>query len=432
MAELTMGVGEDIYELVKRLFPIHRSITGKGFRESLRIIKEYLPEIEIGSIRSGERCFDWTVPEEWDIEEAYIEELPSGKRVVDIRDNNLHIVSYSEPFEGILTFEELEKHLHYREDLPDAIPYVTSYYHRTWGFCLSYNQFKSLDRSKKYRVVIRSSLFKGELNWGEVYIPGNTDKEVVFSTYLCHPSMANNELSGPALCTFLGRYIKSKERRKLSYRILFLPETIGSICYISRNLKRLKEKVIAGFVVTCVGDDREFSYLPSRYGNTLADKLALNILEHHTSGFKRYSFLDRGSDERQYCSPGVDLPFCSVMRSKYGEYLEYHTSLDNLELVSPSGLEGSYDIYTKMIDVLENNSVYVTTTLCEPQMSRRNLYHKISHLGWSGFTKLMMDFLAYADGLNDLIDIANIIGKSAYELIEVKDILLKHGLLREL
>ena len=425
------SVGKDMYDLMKRLFPINRSITGKGFRYSLRLIKEYLPDLEIKSIKSGEKCFDWVVPPEWDVEEAYIEEYPSGKRIIDFKENNLHLVSYSVAVDKVLSFEELDKHLYYRKDLPDAIPYVTSYYAPNWGFCLSYNQYKKLNRNAKYRVVIKSCHFPGELNYGELIIPGETEKEIFFSTYLCHPSMANNELSGPVLATFLARWVKEKKNRRFTYRFIFIPETIGSICYLSRNLQVLKERVIAGFNLTCVGDEGEFSYLPSRYGDTLADKVALNILNYCIGKYKKYSFLDRGSDERQYCSPGVDLPVCLVMKSKFGTYKEYHTSLDNLNFVTPKGLQESFEVYTKIIDVLENNRIYKTTVLCEPQMGRRGLYHQISYRGKSDLVRTLMDFLVYADGKNDLIDIANILRRCAYGLIEVVNILEEHNLIKE-
>jgi aminopeptidase-like protein/aminoglycoside N3'-acetyltransferase len=428
------SLGQEMHDLARRLFPINRSITGKGFRKSLEIIKEYLPDLQIRSIKSGEKCFNWTVPLEWDIEEAYIEEYPSGKKIVDFKENNLHVVNYSISVDKILSFEELENHLYYRKDLPEAIPYVTSYYHPTWGFCISYNQYKTLDKTKKFHVVIRSKHFQGELNYAELIIPGKSDKEVFFSTYLCHPSLANDNLSGPVLATFLAKYLKQKQERRYTYRFVFIPETIGSICYLSRNLKHLKEKTIAGYVLTCVGDEGEFSYLPSRYGNTLADKVALNLLNYDSSvngKFKKYTYLDRGSDERQYCAPDIDLPVCLVMKSKFGEYKEYHTSLDNLDFVTPKGLEESFNFYRKLIEVLENNKTYKVTVLCEPQMGKRGLYHKISHTGRKGFTKLLMDFLAYADGTNDLIDIANILKTSAYDLIEVANLLEKHNLIEE-
>ena len=427
-------VGKTMYELMKELFPIFRSITGEGVRETLKILKREVPELEIKAFRSGEKCFDWTVPKEWKIEEAYLLDEATGERIIDIKNNNLHVVNYSVGIEKSLTFEELEKHLHYRKDLPQAIPYVTSYYAPYWGFCLSYNQYRNLKKDRIYKAVIKAKHFDGVMNYGEIILKGEIEKEILFSTYICHPSLANDNLSGPVLAIFLAKWLKNLKKRKYTYRFVFIPETIGSICYLSRNLEILKRNVIAGFVLTCVGDEGDFSYLPSRYGNTLADKVALNLLNYDPlvkGKFKKYSFLDRGSDERQYCSPGIDLPVCLVMKSKFGEYKEYHTSLDNLNFVSPKGLGESFEFYKRVIEVLENNAYYRTTVLCEPQMSRRGLYHKISHLGRKGFTKLLMDILAYADGRNDLIDIANILKISAHSLLEPIQILQAHNLIEE-
>lgn len=424
-------VGEEIYKLAKELSPILTSISGPGLRKFLETIKSHIPQLEIGGFPSGSKCFDWTVPLEWKIDEAYIQELETGNIVVDLKNHNLHVVNYSIPVDQVLTFEELEKHLHYREDLPNAIPYITSYYSPYWGFCISYEQYKRLNRNSKYRVVIRSEHYPGYVNYGELYVPGKEDKEVVFSTYVCHPSMGNNELSGPSLTTFLAKRVLDKRgENRLSYRFLFLPETIGSICYISKNLERLKSKVIAGFVITCVGDPGKFSYIPSRYGNTLADKVALNLLDYEIVDYRRYTYLDRGSDERQYCSPGVDLPFCSITRTKYGDYKEYHTSLDDLNFITPDALEESYNFYSNIIDTLENNFVYVASQLCEPQLGKRGLYHNISDGTISDFYKIILDFLSYADGKNDLIDIANHIRKPAYRLIGVANLLKEHGLIR--
>jgi len=425
--------GKEMHQLMERLFPITRSITGEGVRQTLRILKEIVPELEIKAVKSGERCFDWVVPKEWKIEDAYLLEVETGKKVIDFKRNNLHVVNYSIGVDKTLTFDELKEHLHYREDLPDAIPYVTSYYHPYWGFCLSYNQFKELNPNSTYRAVIKAKHFDGELNYGEIVLKGETEDEILFSTYVCHPSLANDNLSGPVLAIYLAKWVKENlPKRRYTYRFVFIPETIGAICYISRNLEHLKKRVKAGYVLTCVGDEGEFSYLSSRYGNTLADKVALNLLNYDPlvgGKFKKYSYLDRGSDERQYCAPGVDLPVCLVMKSKFGEYKEYHTSLDNLEFVTPKGLQESFDFYRKLIEVLEHNRVYKTTVLCEPQMGRRGLYHKISHSGRKGFVKLLMDFLAYADGTNDLVDIADILKVSAHELIEAAKILEKHNLI---
>ncbi len=426
-----MKEGKLMFELMKKLFPINRSITGEGPRQSLKILREHIPSLEIKSVKSGEKCFDWEVPKEWHIEEAYIEETDTGKKVIDFKNHNLHVVGYSIPVDKVLTFEELDKHLFYREDLPDAIPYITSYYSPNWGFCLSYNQHKTLDKTKKYRAVIKSKHFDGELNYGEVKLKGKSDKEIFFSTYICHPSLANDNLSGPVLATYLIKYLQKKKSLNYSYRFIFIPETIGSICYLSKNLSELKEKVQAGYVLTCVGDEGKFSYLPSRNGNTLADKAALNLLNYEIKDFKKYSYLDRGSDERQYCYPGVDLPVCLVMKSKFLTFKEYHTSLDNLDFVTPKGLQESYEFYTKLIDVLENNKKYITNVLCEPQLGKRGLYHTISTGNISDKIKVLRNFLVYTDGSNDLIDIANILGKSAFELIEIKNILLKHKLIEE-
>ena len=423
--------GESMYSLLKTLFPINRSITGEGLRRTLEVIKSIIPELEIKGIRSGERCFDWEVPKEWICKEAYIEDINTGERIVDFKENNLHVVGYSIPVDKIMSFDELKKHLFYREDLPDAIPYVTSYYKPFWGFCISYNQFKKLDRKSKYRVVIKSKFVDGELYYGELLLKGKEDKEVLFSTYICHPSLANDNLSGTVVCTFLAKYLRNKNRR-FTYRFILVPETIGSICYISRNLQSLKERVIAGFVVTCVGDEGAFSYIPSRYGNTFADKVALAIFKNCVGNFKQYTYLDRGSDERQYCWPGVDLPVCSITKTKYGEFCEYHTSLDNLSFVTPKGLEESLLLYIKIVEVIENNYIYKTTVMCEPFMSKRNLYPAIS--SWNAkydYSKLLLNILAYSDGTNDLIDLSNILGVCPLELIEPINVLVKEKLLKK-
>jgi aminopeptidase-like protein len=424
------NTGNKMYELIKELFPINRSLSGEGVRETLRILKRENPELNIHEIKSGTQVFDWTVPKEWNCKEAYII-TPDGRKICDYNENNLHLIQYSVPFEGEVDLDELQKHLYSLPKLPDAIPYVTSYYKERWGFCISENERKKL-KPGKYKVVIKSELKDGVLNYADIVIPGKSDKEIMFSTYICHPSMANNELSGPALATFLAKYVKNLDNH-YTYRFIFAPETIGSLIYLSKHLNHLKEKVIAGFILTCVGDERAYSYMPSRYGNTLADKAALNILEYDIKDYEKYSFLQRGSDERQYCAPGVDLPVCSVMRSKYAEYPEYHTSLDNLELVTPKGLEESFNIYKKIIDVLENNFYYKVTVLGEPQLGKRDLYPDTCTPDTDyDLAFLYRNFLTYADGKNDLIDIANIIGISADRLIDITKLFEKHKLVEKL
>lgn len=423
--------GNQMYELCKELFPINRSLSGEGVRETLRILQRENPEIEIYSIKSGTEVFDWTVPDEWNCKEAYII-TPDGKKICDYSVNNLHLVQYSTPQEIEIDLDKLQEHLYSLPELPEAIPYVTSYYKPRWGFCISHKERQNL-KPGKYKVVIKSELKKGVLNYADLVIPGESEDEIFFSTYICHPSMANNELSGPALATFLAKYIKSLDKRRYTYRFVFAPETIGSLIYLSRHLEHLKKRVKAGFILTCVGDDRNYSYLASRYGNTLADKVAINVLKYEIGTFKEYSYLQRGSDERQYCAPGVDLPVCSVMRTKYNEFPEYHTSLDNLDLISPKGLQGSFDVYTKIIDILENNFYFKTTTIGEPQLGKRGLYPSMTtnHTDYSE-AFLYRNFLAYADGTNDLIDIANIINVSAHTLIPVVQKLKSHGLISQL
>ena len=294
---------------------------------------------------------------------------------------------------------------------------------------------KKLKKKKgNYYVKIDSKFTNGKFNYGEIIIPGKKKNEIFFSTYICHPSMANNELSGTALLISLIQYVLLNKKRNLTYRFVFIPETIGSIIYLFKNLNKLKRNVLAGFNATCVGDNKTFSFLPSKYGNTIADKLAKNILEYNTTKKKYYSFLDRGSDERQYCSPGINLPMVSIMRSKYGTYREYHTSLDNLNFVSEEGLEGSYEIHKKCIDVLEKNKKYKSTTTCEPHLSSRNLYHEISNINFykknKGQIKTILDFIIYADGTNDIIDIANILKISAHKLIPIIDLLILKKLIK--
>jgi aminopeptidase-like protein len=420
--------GNSMYDLMTRLFPICRSITGHGVRETLSVLKETLPALTVHEVATGTKVFDWEIPKEWNVRDAYILD-PEGRKIVDFRHNNLHLVGYSIPVDQEITLEELQQHVYSLEDQPDAIPYITSYYKERWGFCMSHNQRKTL-KAGTYRVVIDSTLKDGHLTYGELILPGTTDQEIFLSTYVCHPSMANNELSGVVVTTALAEWIANAPR-KYSYRIVFIPETIGSITYISRNLAAMQQNIVAGFNITCVGDDRVYSFLPSRYGDTLADKVAFNILSHKHPNFVKYSFLQRGSDERQYCSPGVDLPVVSIMRTKYGMYPEYHTSLDNLEMVSPEGLQGSFDTLKDCLELLENNRIYQINCLGEPQLGRRGLYPTLSTKETGAIVRDMMNFIAYADGTNDLIDISNITGTPVNKLYPIVDNLVKGGLLQE-
>ncbi|MBT9143696.1 MAG: putative polysaccharide biosynthesis protein with aminopeptidase-like domain protein [Dehalococcoidia bacterium] len=349
------SIGDSIYALLRRLFPINRSITGDGVRETLCIIAEELPALTIHEVPSGTQVFDWVVPREWNVRDAYVLD-PDGNKIIDFAKSNLHLVGYSIPVIRKVSLSELEEHLYSLPDQPAVIPYIISYYEERWGFCITHRRRQMITKEGEYTVVIDSELKDGYLTYGELRIPGERQEEVFFSTYICHPSMANNELSGPTVTTFLAKWLLS-QKRKYSYRIVFIPETIGSITYLSRNLDEMKRRIIAGYNVTCVGDDSCYSFLPSRQEDSLADRAALHVLKHLHPNFVRYTYLDRGSDERQYCAPGVDLPVALVMRSKYGTYPEYHTSLDDLTLVTSSGLQGAYEVLCKCVECIEADEV---------------------------------------------------------------------------
>ena len=416
-----------MYELAGRLFPICRSITGDGFRRSLDMIRQEVSGIEVFEVPSGTQVFDWTVPKEWNIRGGWIRTL-KGDTVIDFRDCNLHVLGYSLPIHRVVSREELLEHVYTQPEQPDWIPYVTSYYKERWGFCMSEHQKERLT-DEAYEVCIDSTLEDGSLTYGELILPGETADELFFSTYLCHPSMANNELSGPCVQTELIRYVSRLPRRRYTYRFVFIPETIGSITYLSRHLEAMQQHVKAGFVLSCVGDDRTYSFVSTKYADTLADRVLENVLRFHYPQYIRYSFMKRASDERQYGSAGVDLPVCAFCRSKYHEYPEYHTSADNMELISPEGLQGSLEVMVKVVNALEHNAYYQMTCKCEPQLGKRGLYPTISQKGTYSDVRAMQHFTAYADGRNDLIGISNILDIPVDVLIPIKDKLMEHHLL---
>jgi aminopeptidase-like protein len=420
-------IGNQMHDWAKDLFPICRSITGPGVRETLKYIQNILPELKIHSVPSGTKAFDWTVPDEWIIRDAFVLD-DSGNKIIDFNNSNLHVLNYSEPVDKWLELDELKPHLYSLPKQPNAIPYVTSYYQRNWGFCLTDNQRKIL-KPGQYHAVVDSELRPGVLNYGELIIPGETEREIFISTYICHPSMANNELSGPVVTTALAQWLSSLEKKHYTYRIIFIPETIGSIVYLSRNLDYLKKNVIAGFNINCVGDDRCFSFLPSRDGKTLSDKVALHVLKSLGPQFKRYTWLDRGSDERQYCAPGLDLPVVNMMRSKHGTYPEYHTSLDDLSFVTPSGLEGGLRIHQNAIKILEKNTIIKNTVLGEPQLGKRGLRPNIGEKDNLYKFKTLMDILSYSDGKMTILEIANAINESFNDIYPIVDKLVQEGLL---
>lgn len=420
-------VGKEMWGWVRDLFPICRSITGSGVRETLTYFQGLLPSLSIVSVPSGTSAMDWKVPDEWCIRDAWVEDEHGG-RIIDFQGHNLHVVGYSEPVDQWMSLDELQQHLYSLPHQPNAIPYVTSYYQRRWGFCLAHNQRLKL-KPGLYRAVIDSDLTPGVLNYGELVIPGESEEEVLLSTYVCHPSMANNELSGPVVTTAIAQWLQSLSRRRYTYRIVFIPETIGSLVYISKHLDSLKQRVIAGYIVTCIGDERCYSYLPSRNGETLSDRAAKHALRHIDNGYREYHWLDRGSDERQYCAPGVDLPIATIMRSKYGTFPEYHTSLDDLELVTPAGLQGGFSALKSAIQIIEANRRPIAEVLGEPQLGKYGLYPTISKKGAAdGRFNAITDLLTYSDGKRDLLEIADIVGAHVVDLAEVYKELRRYGL----
>lgn len=419
--------GKTMYELACELFPIPRSITGQGFRDSLEILNKTLGGgiLKFHSIKSGTKVFDWIVPDEWNAKEAYII-TPEGKKICDFKKHNLHLLNYSEAIDQEIELEELQDHLYSIEKMPDAIPYVTSYYKRRWGFCLTHNERKKLKKGK-YKVHIDAKHDKnGVLNYADFILPStqNSKDEILLSTYLCHPSMANNELSGPVVAIFLAKWLLSLKERRYNYRFVIIPETIGSIVYLSKHLEHLKKHVKAGFVLSCLGDDHAYSLIHTPKENTLSDKVALHTLKNKEN-FKAFSFLNRGSDERQYNAPLANLGIVGVCRTRYSEYEQYHTSKDDLNFISKKGLMGGLQSMQEMILNLEINAVYKNTIVCEPNLGKRGLYHTLSTVN---DIPLACNFLAYCDGENDIIDIANILNMQAYKFKELLEKIKFYGL----
>lgn len=409
--------GSEMYNQIVELFPINRSLTGEGVRNTLEYFKNILPELAIYEVPTGTKAFDWTIPNEWKVTDAYIADL-KGNRLISFKNNNLHLVGYSIPIDTIMNKSDLEEHLYSLPNQKNAIPYVTSYYSENWGFCLSQIQRDQLGQGP-FHVVIQSQLFPGSMSYGELIIHGESKQEVLLTTYVCHPSMASNELSGPVILAALARWLKNQGTLRYTYRILFLVETIGSIYYLSKHIKYLKENVIAGWVLTCLGDDRAYSYLPSRFGNTLADRVSKKVLEGIDANYIKYTWLDRGSDERQFCAPGVDLPVGSIMRSKYDEYPEYHTSLDNLDFVSPAGLQGGFLALQKAIRTIESRKCYKINVDCEPQLGKRGLYPSLSTKESVSTVYNLMNVISYLDGRFDIEEIAEMCQISINETEEI-------------
>ncbi|MBQ0027600.1 MAG: DUF4910 domain-containing protein [Lachnospiraceae bacterium] len=437
--------GERMYEFTGKIFPYTRSLTGQGVRDTLKDIEEYIsvpfenedgtttdkgsmPKLKIADIPSGTTVFDWTVPKEWVIREAYIED-EEGNHIIDMKVNNLHVLGYSAPVDEWVDLEKLKQHVFVEEGQPEVIPYVTSYYKERFGFCMSRNQLDSL-KPGRYHMYVDSEFIDGNLNYAEVIIPGESDREIMFTTYFCHPSMANNECSGLALQSELIRYVAAMPKRKYTYRFVFNPETIGAIAYLSNgnNLEYLQKNLEAGFVLSCVGDNNDYSIIESKYADTIADKALKCVLKYRGS-YSTYNFHFRGSDERQYNSPGVDLPVVCYCRSKFGEFPEYHTSADNMSYVSAEGYQGSFEVMTELITAFEKNGYYRMKVLCEPQLGKRGLYSNISRKGTYDGIMLQRDVISYADGRNNLFDMSERFDVPVSEILQVTDKLIAADLM---
>ncbi len=422
------------YNIAKtKLFPITRSLTGDGVRKTLNIIQKEFPKLKIKKIKSGVKVFDWKIPEEWNVTDAYVIDKFNNK-IIDFKKNNLHLVGYSIPIKKNLSKKELFKNLYFLKNQPKAIPYITSYYKRRWGFCISYDEYNILDRryssNDKFKVVINSNFNKkGNLNYGELILKGKSKKEILISTYICHPSMANNELSGPIVSMGLINYFQNKKINK-TLRFIFIPETIGSISYLNKNITYLKENVIGGYNLSCIGDERQHSCMFSKYQNSPSDEAVIQAYKSlKIKNYKVYSFLKRGSDERQYNSPGIDLKISSIFRTKYDEYPEYHTSLDNFNLVTLKGCSGGYIVARKSIEILLERIYPKCKIMCEPLMSKRSLYPTLSSKNERKLTRSYMDFLQYADGTNSLEKISRLIKLDLKSIRKIYRILIKNNLL---
>ncbi len=420
----------NIEEYFDRLWPITRSLTGDGNRKSLAILSE-LVDLKVSEVPSGTACFDWNVPPEWNIKDAWVKNS-AGEKVIDFKENNLHILGYSVPFSGDLSFKELEEHLYTLPNQPELIPYLTSYYKERWGFCLSHSEFLKMDKNDTYTVYIDSSLdYNGSMTVGEAILKGRSEKEILLSTYICHPSLASNELSGPLISAYIYEKLKDKNL-KYTYRFLFVPETIGSIYSLTQYGEHWKQNLLAGFVLTCLGDDGTYTYKRSRKGNSLADQAAELILKHTDQQVVIHDFFPGGSDERQYCSPGFDLPVGSLMRTMYGVYSEYHTSGDNKDYISFDAMEQSAKKYIEIIELIERNQKYVNTMpYGEPQLGKRGLYPTLgSQKESQNFVQTMMWILNLSDGTKDLIEISERSGVSPQDLFPVVERLVENGIIQ--
>jgi len=420
-------VQNEIYSFIEELFPICRSITGNGTRETLRKIQQIIP-IQIKEVLSGTKVFDWEIPKEWNVKEAYIK-TSLGEKVVDFKNSNLHLVNYSIPIHKKISLTELKPHLYSLPEKPNWIPYKTSYYKKDWGFCLSHKTLESL-KEDIYEVVINSELTNGALSFGELYLRGEVEDEVLISTHICHPSMCNDNLSGISVNTFLAQYL-NKIQHKYSYRFLFIPATIGAITWLSQNESILKN-IKYGIVTALLGDNGKFIYKKSRNGNSEIDRIFDYTFSNSEYENELREFTPYGYDERQFCSPGINLPMGRFTRTPNQEFLEYHTSADNLDFISAKNLYESYSMLKEIIQIIENNRIYENLNpKCEPQLGKRGIYNSVAG-DIKEIELAMLWVLNYSDGTNDLISIAKKSKIDFKVMIKATEILIKHNLLKKL
>jgi aminopeptidase-like protein len=421
-------VGEEMHRFIEELFPICRSITGDGVRETLRKVGDHIP-LEIHEVTTGTQVFDWTIPKEWNIKDAYIKNS-RGDRIIDFRQSNLHVISYSLPVQAKMSLEELKNHIYTLPENPDWIPYRTSYYQERWGFCLSQNQLSGL-KDEEYEVCIDSTLEPGHMTYGEFVIEGKTADEVLFSCHVCHPSLCNDNLSGVALLAFLGKHLRPLSLR-YTYRFLFIPGTIGSIAWLCLN-EEMTSNIKNGLVAACLGDSGMSTYKKTRRGNADIDKAVSHVLKISGKEYEILDFSPYGYDERQYCSPGFNLPVGCLMRTPHGKYPEYHTSADNLEFIRPEFLSDSFFKYLTVLNILENNRRYLNKLpKCEPQLGKRGLYQTVGGSRERGANQFaMLWVLNMSDGSNTLLDIAERSGLDFDLLREAAVALKEEGLLLE-
>jgi aminopeptidase-like protein len=422
----TADVGDHIFGLAAEIFPICRSITGDGVRRTLEVLSRHI-QLQVHEVPTGTRVFDWTVPQEWNIREAWIRD-PGGRVIVDMRTSNLHVLNYSEPVHARLPLAELRKRVHTIPDAPALIPYKTSYYDRRWGFCMAQEQYEGLPDGD-YEVLIDSTLEDGSMTYGEYLHEGELADEMLFTAHVCHPSLANDNCSGVATLAMLAALLSSR-RTRYSYRFLFAPGTIGSIAWLARNEDGL-DRIKHGLVVSCVGDGGGPTYKKSRRGNAFIDRAMVHLLRHGASSPEILDFFPFGYDERQFCSPGFDLPVGLFQRSRFGTFPEYHTSADNLDLISPENLASSFRILADVVDVIERDWHPIgTVPKCEPQLGRRGLYEGTGGLhDTTEWQMALLWALNLADGRHSTLDIAERAGLPFALIADAADALLHNGLL---